>query len=428
MADYSNTGTLPLFIKNVDIPDSRERPLKVYEMCRAAQEVTGQNTMLGAQIIKGLWRLYPKKNEDREKLIEYGIYIRNVHIQPWKKNPYSITDDGNEKPTTKVWIDNIPISVANEQIEIALNSKGVEFRSQIIDEKARDFDNKLTDFLTGRRFVIITVPETPLDTELQINGNFKAKIFHWEQKFIKRPPKVSCSRCLMAGHHVTQCMNDIVCKLCKQPGHKQGDAYCLGLNQLINQQSELEKHLMKNLMQNDAVQKENNKADEDGFSTDSCRDWLPEDDTFNSYVTASTDAKDTDDNEDNEKTITPTPNSTKTDDPKEQRETRRPRRRQRQSVRDQRKESSSSRRSPGKQGSGDKNDKTLMENERKSKDTDKKTDKKTNDKCKQKSNVEKKQPTLEQFTRERSNSVKRGRETTSPQPSGSNKSQKIDET
>ena len=100
---------------------------------------------------------------------------------------------------------------------------GCELRSGVILERARNADQKLTRFLTGRRFVFITVPTTPLDRTLQVNV-FKATVYHREQKLARKP--VTCSKCLEKGHHVSACTNDTVCIVCRCPGHKRGDPQC----------------------------------------------------------------------------------------------------------------------------------------------------------------------------------------------------------
>eukprot|EP00745_Piridium_sociabile_P016079 TRINITY_DN23897_c0_g3_i2.p1 TRINITY_DN23897_c0_g3~~TRINITY_DN23897_c0_g3_i2.p1 ORF type:complete len:210 (+),score=35.25 TRINITY_DN23897_c0_g3_i2:29-631(+) len=91
-------------------------------------------------------------------------------------------------------------------------------------ERARDSDNKLTRFITGRRFVFITVPAVPLEKSLKVSF-FSAKIYHKEQKLAQRT--VVCSKCLETGHHVSGCSKDVVCRACKLSGHKRGDPDCL---------------------------------------------------------------------------------------------------------------------------------------------------------------------------------------------------------
>ena len=87
-----------------------------------------------------------------------------VQISQLDKNPFIIRDQhgGDEKPATKVWISNVPISCEDKQIETALTKLGCELRSALKKELARNKDGQLTNWETGRRFVWITTPKTPL--------------------------------------------------------------------------------------------------------------------------------------------------------------------------------------------------------------------------------------------------------------------------
>ena len=219
MASYS---VAPVFFKSTSIPDASIKRPTVLEVCLAAEKVTGQGSVIGAQIIGGLWRVYPATAEARTNLLTAGLKVRGTLIQVAANNPFLLRDEsGEEKPATKVWIDNIPISVADSDIEEALRKTNCELRSPIKLERARNADGKLTRFLTGRRFVFVTVPSKPLEKSLRINI-FNAKIFHKEQK----QTEAFCSRCLSKGHHSSACTGEVVCKQCRKPGHKRGDPEC----------------------------------------------------------------------------------------------------------------------------------------------------------------------------------------------------------
>ena len=215
----------PVFVLRRDIPQGYENRPTVLEVCVAAENTSGRGTILGSQPIGGLWRIYPNSREARNALLLQDLTMRQVKVKVTGTNPYLFKDDrGVEVPTTKVWIDEIPISVSNKEIELSLKRLGCELRSDIKMERARDNDRLLTRFLTGRRFVFITVPSTPLDKTMPVGGLFKAKIFHKEQKTVK----LFCSRCLQDGHNFSQCNNDIVCRVCRLSGHRSGDSECAG--------------------------------------------------------------------------------------------------------------------------------------------------------------------------------------------------------
>ena len=132
-------------------------------------------------------------------------------------------DNGEEKPSTKVWIDSVPLSVDDKEIEHSLLSLNCELRSDIKKERARNADGKMSRFLTGRRFVFITTPATPLEKTMKV-CMFTAKVFHWEQKSLKKV--LVCSNCLEESHHHSSCDKQVVCRVCKQSGHKKGDPLC----------------------------------------------------------------------------------------------------------------------------------------------------------------------------------------------------------
>ena len=77
------------------------------------------------------------------------------------------------------------------------------------------------------------MPRSPLEKTLKVSFS-TAKIYHREQKLAKRT--VVCSRCLKTDHHVSQCTSDIVCRVCKCPGHKRGDPGCELSNSSSQQQ------------------------------------------------------------------------------------------------------------------------------------------------------------------------------------------------
>ena len=216
----------PVFIRRRDVPLVEvEGDPTVYQMCIAAERCSGAKTICGAQPYKGMWRIYPKSEEARTTLLIEGIIIRNVRVSLSANNPFIPRDDnGVAVPTTRVWIDQIPLSVADSEIEFSLRQLGCDLKSRIMLEKARDNDRRLTNFLTGRRFVFITVPPKPLPKWMPVAGDFQAKLFHWEQK----EGRQHCTRCLTQGHNFSQCNNDIVCRVCTMSGHRSGAPECPG--------------------------------------------------------------------------------------------------------------------------------------------------------------------------------------------------------
>ena len=70
------------------------------EMCAAAEKTSGYQSVLGAQKIGGLWRIYPAKRTVRAKLFVQGINIRGVRITLQDRNPYVVVNpDGTSQET-----------------------------------------------------------------------------------------------------------------------------------------------------------------------------------------------------------------------------------------------------------------------------------------------------------------------------------------
>ena len=211
-------STPPVFIPSRNLPDNTDNGIQytVRELCAAAEKTSGYNSVIGAQKIGGLWRIYPKSAENRAMLLLKGIEVRNITVNPFDKNPYIVkTPDGEkEVQTTKLIIGNLPISYSNDEIERKLLQLGCEPQSKLMMERDRDERGGLTRWLTGRRFVYIRIPGRALPEEISI-GSATATLYHREQK--NKPENSTCSRCLTKGHLASSCTSDIVCRTCKQP-------------------------------------------------------------------------------------------------------------------------------------------------------------------------------------------------------------------
>ena len=152
-------GTPPVFIPCRNLPNNTENGIQytVRELSAAVEKTSGYNSIIGAQKIGGLWRIYPKSADNRAMLLLKGTEIRNLTVNPFDKNPYIVkTSDGEkEMQTTKVIIGNLPISYSNDKIERKLVQLGYELQSKLMMERDRDERGSLTRWLTGRRFVYI---------------------------------------------------------------------------------------------------------------------------------------------------------------------------------------------------------------------------------------------------------------------------------
>ena len=185
-------------------------------------------------------------------LLLKGTEVRNLTVNPFDKNPYIVkTPDGEkEVQTTKLIIGNLPISYSNDEIERKLLQLGCERQSKLMMERDRDERGGLTRWLTGRRLVYIRIPDRALPEKITIGsaiekisigsaienisigsaiekitiGSAIATLYHREQK--NKPGNSTCSRCFTKGHLASSRTNDVVCRTCRQPGHKSGHPSC----------------------------------------------------------------------------------------------------------------------------------------------------------------------------------------------------------
>lgn len=234
VAAASVEHTLPVFVINNQLPAFEQKAFTTAEICAAAEKVSGYNSIEGAQRIGGLWRIYPRSDEGRKKLLIQGFALRGVAITVKSRNPYIVRESPNDPigdrsteqpPSTKLIIGNVPLSFSDTELLQAVKQLGATVLSKLIAERDRDALGKLTHWKTGRRFVYVTVPDIPFPRSLQV-GPFRASVYHREQKTADRQQEAECRRCLTKGHRAGECQAPIKCRQCLQDGHKAGDAAC----------------------------------------------------------------------------------------------------------------------------------------------------------------------------------------------------------
>ena len=216
----------PIFLKSADCPKT-----STFDICLAAENVAGEKTMRGAQYMGNKWRIYPSDDACRAKLLASGLFLDAKHVQLYSSNPFApVDDDGNEIETIKLTIDGVPISFSDESIRKRLEETGVILRSRILLEYARNpLTKKMTNWLTGRRFIYIEVPKKDLPKYVSM-GPFKARLLYRDPS---KENTVKCRKCLGSGHWASTCNNLVKCLDCGQEGHKRGDENCMTITSIF---------------------------------------------------------------------------------------------------------------------------------------------------------------------------------------------------
>ena len=222
----------PVFLKCTAIPITQDETLTTIDLCLMAEKVSGYKSMMCAQRIGGLWRLYPSSREARATLLVTGLEMKGVNIPLLDKNPFTMRDaDGEEVPATRVTVSNVPWSCDDRDIEQAIEAQGVTLLTRVQRQLARDpKTKKLSRFYNGQRFMLVSMPKEPLPRKLKI-GIFNAEVYHREQRTAAIQAARECFKCLEKGHIAAGCENAVKCKDCRQEGHRSGDPDCQWIEQ-----------------------------------------------------------------------------------------------------------------------------------------------------------------------------------------------------
>ena len=212
----------PVFLLESDyyggtIVEKQYRFLMHKEVYNQVGKVIPVKNLIGLQRIRGMWRIYPDSQQDREKLVTNGVDIRDKHLPIYSRNPWVTV---KEKPNTiKIRIKNVPCSADDGQITRYLENKGCTIHTQF-RERLRIY-YKLTNCQTGDRIYICDEFTTPLPRTDKI-GKYLATIIHKGQPFAQKKP-IKCNKCLEEGHKIADCPNEWKCRQCFQFGHKENE-------------------------------------------------------------------------------------------------------------------------------------------------------------------------------------------------------------
>lgn len=222
----SSRGIHPVFVKHGDLGLSMNQQLKEYDMCKEICKVVNRDDLEGIQRVRGLWRIYLNTAESRLKLLVMGFSIRGISVPIYDQNPFRPIDENNDplQKTIKVTVSNLPLSLANTEIEIMLERLGCKMESTVKYEYMRDDEGKLTNIKNGNRSVLVNeqhLSQNPLKRSA-FCGNWRCNIFYRNQPRLL----VMCYNCYQSGHMIRQCQNERVCKACKKAGHVEGSEQC----------------------------------------------------------------------------------------------------------------------------------------------------------------------------------------------------------
>ena len=175
-----------VFVRHKNLPVSNDEPIYGYEICKALEKAIGGPQIDGAMKYNGVWRLQTKDMASRATLLLKGFSLRGCSIQASSKSPDLI--DGRE--STSLTISNIPFSVADEEIKKSLIAHKIKLGGELRWECYRDDNKNLTSYKTGRRFVKIAMPESPLPHSIEVARNFTAYLICKGYKGTKNQTKI----------------------------------------------------------------------------------------------------------------------------------------------------------------------------------------------------------------------------------------------
>ncbi len=223
--DHEHGGVTPLFVKHKELGLHENEQLTVFQFCKELfKNGVTQDSLEGAQRIRGLWRVYFTTTQSRDQVYANDFVFRGKTVQTYQENPFlDNRDNKDHRQTTKVSIQQLPLSVSNNVVENMLKNLGCKYDGNIQFECERDEHGKLTMIKNGNRFVFADkkIEENPLP-RFTYCGNWRIRIYHKGQTY--EPKK--CFKCLRTGHLGYNCPNERVCRSCEQEGHKEGDETC----------------------------------------------------------------------------------------------------------------------------------------------------------------------------------------------------------
>ncbi|CAG2222249.1 CNBP [Mytilus edulis] len=201
-----------------DVKPSIGQFLNHVELYKSIDHIVNSRNLRGLQRVKGMWRIYPDSETDRDTLITKGLVLRKKLLKIYTRNPNSKVYDHDNPHHWRVRVKNIPCSAEDGQIMRAVENLGGTVHS--LDRERLRVDGLLTNCQTGDRILYCEPMEKVLPRTLKI-GKYMAVLLHKEQK--TDSSQLTCNKCLQTGHVLRECPNEWVCTTCNNPGHKKAE-------------------------------------------------------------------------------------------------------------------------------------------------------------------------------------------------------------
>ncbi len=177
-----------VYIINSELTDQRGK-LTGLNLCEILNDIVpGQP--IGSQQYNGVWTIMLRSAAAREHLINMkSITMDNVKIELFANYPTS-------KPVTneKVLFKDLPFWVKDDTIIDFLGSQpDIIVKSGVISARLRDYNNNLTPFYSGDRFVFVRGKFSPALHQTALIEYNTCRVWHKSQE-------LACKRCRMPGH------------------------------------------------------------------------------------------------------------------------------------------------------------------------------------------------------------------------------------
>ena len=192
LSTLGNASCEILFLKSRDVYKDNTNRLNSYDICKAAANVVMERNIEGAQLIRGVWKIYVKNIASKIDLLQQGMVIRGIAVTLHEANPY--TSQKDDSPVEKVTIKDLPLNVGNDTIQNCLKDQhGLILKSLVMYSKVRDESGQYTNFKNGDRYVYVLAPIQPA---LPNNG----KIDNHSCRFVHESQEKYCKSCRSFGH------------------------------------------------------------------------------------------------------------------------------------------------------------------------------------------------------------------------------------